>query len=107
MSNEVFRQSYGYIELTLANGNTLRAKPLPLEDAADWLDACVIALDEGADTTARYRAVGKIVRDFPEAIGAGDAFEGMTPFEVAGAAFRFFTGRPMRPNGTEADDDQP
>lgn len=102
--NDVFLSSYGLIRFGLPNGQTLEAKPLPLERAAYFLGYCVTALADEPDdlierrlqVVKRYHAIHKIATEFPAEIGAADALSDLTPIEVVGVAMRFFMASPTR-----------
>jgi hypothetical protein len=92
MSDAAFYESYDAVELELPSGK-VRCKPLTLTQSAKFLRLLVKAGEEGD-----MAAMLEIMEAFPEAVGAKEAFEGLTPVEFFEAVNRFFVMKPIRKN---------
>ena len=71
----------------LPDGSTVHCNPLPLATSIEFLEL-IEQYGEG-----NIGALRRILLEFPKAIGAGKAFEQLTPGELIEVLMRFFAAR--------------
>ena len=81
------RDAYCGIDVELPDGSSVRLKALPLAKSIEFLE--LIEKYGNGDIGALRR----ILREFPDAVGAGKAFEQLTPGELIEVLMRFFAAR--------------
>lgn len=95
-----FFDAYDAVEIELPNGTKIRCNAPTLEESARMLG--LLQKMQGGD----MEAMGEFLKEFPKAVGAGKAFNGLLPGELVRVANRFFwqTDRLMAPK-TSAESD--
>ena len=90
------KDAYCGIDIELPDGSTVHCNPLPLAKSIEFLE--LIEKYGGGDIGALRR----LLREFPKAVGAGKAFEQLTPGELTDVVLRFCVARrtPVSPTPT-------
>ncbi|KKN35918.1 hypothetical protein LCGC14_0778890 [marine sediment metagenome] len=85
------RDAYVGIDVELPDGSTVRCKALPLATSIEFLEL-IEKYGEGD-----IGALRKLLKEFPEAVGADGAFSQLTPGELVDVVLRFCVARRTPP----------
>lgn len=81
------RDAYVGIDVELPDGSTVHCNPLPLAKSIEFLEL-IEKYGQGD-----IGALRRLLQGFPEAVGAGKAFEQLTPGELVDIVLRFCGAR--------------
>ena len=81
------RGAYIGIDIELPDGSTVRLKALPLATSIEFLEL-IEKYGQGD-----IGALRRLLKEFPKAVGAGKAFEQLTPGELVDIVLRFCGAR--------------
>ena len=89
------KDAYCGIDVELPDGSTVRLTALPLAKSIEFLEL-IEKYGQGD-----IGALRRLLQEFPKAVGAGKAFDQLTPGETLDMLMRFFAARrtPASPTG--------
>ncbi len=87
MTEGLARDAYLGVDITLPDGSTVHCDPLPLATSIKYLEL-IEKYGQGD-----IGALRRLLKEFPKAVGAGKAFEQLTPGELVDIVLRFCGGR--------------
>ena len=93
--------AYVGVDIALPDGSTVRCDPLPLARSIEFLEL-IEKYGQGD-----IGALRQLLKEFPAAVGAGKAFERLTPGELVDVVLRFCGARRWTATSPTATGPQP